>query len=181
MPELSVLNIFLFLALLIAFAAGAFILIVIRRKRDAKNNQSMLPDVTRQLVNIRLAGVEHKFYLEVGFAEELQQALNAPAPESGLFLYDTENGAGYAINWDCIEHVHIPTEFKPVEDQDAEGVSIFLIGENKPIRVGHVDTKDRISKPESQFLKFNNHYFNKDEVALLVRKPKCQDLRAPTQ
>jgi hypothetical protein len=132
------------------------------------------PDPSKCLVDIKLAGRTHSFFMDSGFADALQMALTSP-PTSGFF--ECKYGRnGYAINLNIVDVVKFFEDAIELDGGDVDGCSIWLSGKEKSIRLGPVETFDSVSAKlaeEQEFIQIGQqHWFHKNQIALIVVQEK---------
>lgn len=129
--------------------------------------QPQTPDPNKCLVDIKLAGQIHSFFIDSSFVKSLRAALIVP---SGFFEYKFRNG-GYAINLAYVDYIEIFKDVYGILNSDVDGCSVFLAGKKESIKVGAVEaTLEQICEMllKEQFIHLGRYYFNRDKIALIV-------------
>lgn len=129
------------------------------------------PEQNMCSVQIELGGTGHTFYQQLDFAERLGQALGQP--EVGeMFTYVMANGNRYALNLNHVEYVKVLVDREEIESNDDDGYTVYLRSQKVTIPFEELEwSEDHVLNGlEQPFIKIGNHYFNRDEVMLIVRK-----------
>ena len=138
-----------------------------------KKKMPPVREKSKCLVNLELAGRMHTFYQDASFAESLTKAMAVQMPTTveGEFLeFKNSKGNGYAINLRFIKYMEISDDVYEIDNDDAPGYSIYLQGKNDPIELGKLSVEQvdiNLSDRGIQFVRLGNHYFKRDEVALI--------------
>jgi hypothetical protein len=130
------------------------------------------PEKNMCSVHIELGGTGHTFYQRLDFAERLGEVL--VQPEVGeMFTYKLANGNWYALNLDHVEYVKVLLDREEIESNDDDGYTVYLRSQKVTIPFEEIvedDDHHVLNGLEQPFIKIGNHYFNRDEVMLIVRK-----------
>lgn len=128
-------------------------------------------DSSKCLVEIQLGGKMHTFYQKSIFLDCLAESMKT-SKLGDFFVYSGLTGS-YVINLDHVEFISIAKEVTEVLNDDPPGYTVFLAGKNKPIVLGDL-SPDQVSEDflvqTQRFIMLGSHYFNRDEVALIVCK-----------
>lgn len=125
-----------------------------------------VPNPTKCLVDIKLSGQIHSFYLDLSFVESLNTAL---VSSCGGFFEHRYKKSGYAINLNNIDYVESFLDAIEIENGDVDGCSVWLADKEKAIRLGQVESFEAISqKLTNDFIQLGRHWFPKHQIALIV-------------
>lgn len=129
------------------------------------------PEENMCSVHIELGGTGHTFYQRLDFAERLCQVLGQPEVVE-MFTYKLANGDWYALNLDHVEYVKVLIDREKIESNDDAGYTVHLRSQILTIPFEEIveDDDHVLNGLEQPFIKIGNHYFNRDEVMLIVRK-----------
>lgn len=147
---------------------NALMKLILGEKTKPEDKQ---PEQNMCSVHIELGGVGHTFYQQLDFAERLGEVL--VQPEVGeMFTYKLANENWYALNLNHVEYVKVLVDREEIESNDDDGYTVYLRSQKVTIPFEEIVGGDDhvLNGLEQPFIKIGNHYFNRDEVMLIVRK-----------
>lgn len=138
---------------------------------EKTKSDDIQPEESMCSIHIELGGTGHTFYQRLDFAERLCQVLGQPEVVE-MFTYKLANGDWYALNLDHVEYVKVLIDRKKIESNDDDGYTVYLRSQKVTIPFEELEGGDGHvpNGLELPFIKIGNHYFNRDEVMLIVRK-----------
>ena len=140
----------------------------LRKEKTPKKEE--LPDPNLRLVEMQIAGITHTFFKNISFVENLIKAIESATPGEFIELKSAP-GTGYIINLDKISDIHILDDVYKEDGDDAHGCSVYVEGKRNAIQIGDIPAEKvykEISDKTVRFIRIDNHYFNRAEIALIV-------------
>jgi hypothetical protein len=143
--------------------------------KSAEDKKPHVRDPGKCLVNIQLAGMTHRFYQDISFLDCLTKAMNTSTHGGGFLEFKNRKGNGYAINLGFINYLEICEDVYEISNDDIPGYSIYLQGKKDRVELGELSLEQvdvNLLDQSTRFFRFGNHYFKRDDVALICSQLK---------